>query len=94
MEMNKKNDCCENVNQGITCDVKNCQYHEGDCYCTAHKIAVGPSFATPYAPLLSPRRTDFIFSCKTEQICSVLSFMISQDISERPSTYRQQEPRR
>ncbi|MBO5355298.1 MAG: DUF1540 domain-containing protein [Clostridia bacterium] len=46
MEMNKKKDCCENVNEGITCDVKNCQYHEGDCYCTAEKIAVGPSFAT------------------------------------------------
>ena len=47
MEMNNKpNGCCEHVNNGISCDVKNCQYHEGDCYCTADKIAVGPSFAT------------------------------------------------
>lgn len=46
MENNKKNGCCENVNAGINCDVKNCRYHEGDCYCTADKIVVGPSFAT------------------------------------------------
>ena len=43
----KDNSCCsERVNEGISCDVKNCQYHEGDCYCVAEKIAVGPSFAT------------------------------------------------
>lgn len=36
----------KNVNDGITCDVKNCVYHAGDCYCTANKIAVGPSFAS------------------------------------------------
>ncbi|MBQ9779304.1 MAG: DUF1540 domain-containing protein [Clostridia bacterium] len=40
------NCCSERVNKGISCDVKNCQYHEGDCYCVAQKIAVGPSFAT------------------------------------------------
>ena len=34
------------VNSGISCDVKNCAYHEGDCHCTAEKIAVGPSFAS------------------------------------------------
>ena len=45
MESNKNN-CCGQVNNGISCDVKNCQYHQGDCYCTAEKIAVGPSFAT------------------------------------------------
>ena len=44
MERNDK--CCESINQGITCDVRNCQYHQGDCHCTAEKIAVGPSFAT------------------------------------------------
>ena len=32
--------------QGITCDVKNCVYHDCDTYCTAGQIAVGPSFAT------------------------------------------------
>ena len=32
--------------RGITCDVKNCCYHDGECYCTANKIAVGPSYAT------------------------------------------------
>ena len=46
METMKNKNCCETVNKGISCDVKNCQYHEGDCYCTAEKIAVGPSYAT------------------------------------------------
>ena len=32
--------------KGISCDVRNCVYHDGDCYCTAEKIAVGPSYAT------------------------------------------------
>jgi hypothetical protein len=49
-EMDKKKyGCCDSTQnhiEGILCDVKNCQYHEGDCYCTADKIAVGPSFAT------------------------------------------------
>jgi hypothetical protein len=45
MEKNNMN-CCGEVNKGISCDVKNCQYHQGDCYCVASKIAVGPSFAT------------------------------------------------
>jgi hypothetical protein len=46
MMENKENCCGEKINHGITCDVKNCTYHEGDCHCTAEKIAVGPSFAT------------------------------------------------
>ncbi len=33
-------------NKGVGCDVKNCIYHDGDHYCTAEKIAVGPSYAT------------------------------------------------
>lgn len=33
-------------NKGISCDVRNCVYHEGECSCTAEKVAVGPSFAT------------------------------------------------
>ena len=45
MEMNKKQDCCENVNEGITCDVKNCQYHDCETHCTAKQILVGPSKA-------------------------------------------------
>ncbi len=35
--------------KGIVCDVHNCSYHDGDNYCTADKIAVGPSFATSCA---------------------------------------------
>ncbi len=33
-------------NQGVSCDVKNCVYHDGSCICTAEKINVGPSYAT------------------------------------------------
>ena len=32
--------------KGIKCGVKNCVYHDCDCYCTAEKINVGPSNAT------------------------------------------------
>lgn len=32
--------------KGVVCDVKNCMYHDGDSYCTANRIAVGPSFAS------------------------------------------------
>ncbi len=32
--------------KGVVCDVKNCAHHDGVNYCTAEKIAVGPSFAT------------------------------------------------
>lgn len=35
---------CKHI-RGIACDVKNCAYHEGECYCTADRIAVGPSHA-------------------------------------------------
>jgi Domain of Unknown Function (DUF1540). len=31
--------------RGISCNVKNCVYHDGDAYCTADKINVGPSYA-------------------------------------------------
>lgn len=31
--------------RGIVCDVKNCAYHDGDNFCTANRIQVGPSFA-------------------------------------------------
>ena len=35
---------CKHI-KGVNCDVKNCAYHDGDSYCTADKIAVGPSYA-------------------------------------------------
>jgi len=35
---------CEHI-EGIKCDVKNCAYHSGDCFCTAKQIAVGPGHA-------------------------------------------------
>jgi len=31
--------------QGISCDVKNCTYHDGQHYCTAGQINVGPTHA-------------------------------------------------
>ena len=46
METKEKKGCCGHVNSGITCDVKNCHYHQGECHCTADKIAVGPNYAT------------------------------------------------
>ncbi len=36
-------------NKGISCDVCNCVHHDGECYCTADKISVGPSNATSSA---------------------------------------------
>ena len=36
----------KNHNKGVVCDVHNCAYHDGNNYCTADKIAIGPSFAT------------------------------------------------
>lgn len=40
-------DCA--VNEGIHCDVENCEYHEGECHCTAGMIDVGPQSATSSA---------------------------------------------
>ena len=31
--------------QGISCDVRNCTYHDGQHYCTAGQISVGPAHA-------------------------------------------------
>ncbi len=31
--------------RGITCDVRNCVYHDGDSFCTANRITIGPSYA-------------------------------------------------
>lgn len=38
--------CKCKTNKGVVCDVQNCSYHDGECHCTADRIAVGPSFAT------------------------------------------------
>ena len=32
--------------RGVVCDVKNCVYNDQHSYCTAEKIAVGPTYAT------------------------------------------------
>jgi len=32
--------------KGINCNVVNCAHHDGEGYCTAEKINVGPSYAT------------------------------------------------
>lgn len=31
--------------RGVSCDVVNCAYHDGDSYCTASRITVGPTSA-------------------------------------------------
>jgi len=33
---------------GVQCDVKSCAYHDGDSYCTADRIRVGPFYATAF----------------------------------------------
>ena len=32
--------------RGVSCDVKSCAYHDGESFCTADRINVGPSYAT------------------------------------------------
>ncbi len=49
----EKNECCkEKCLKGVSCDVKNCMYHDGDCKCTAKQISVGPGFASSSADTL------------------------------------------
>ena len=36
-------------NEGISCMVKNCAYHDGECYCMTREISVGPSHASTSA---------------------------------------------
>ncbi len=31
--------------KGVICDVKNCVYHDGDGFCTANRIKIGPEYA-------------------------------------------------
>lgn len=42
---NEKTEKSGKTIKGITCDVRNCVYHDCDNCCTAGKIAVGPSYA-------------------------------------------------
>lgn len=35
--------------KGISCDVRNCVYHDCETYCTAKQITVGPSNAVSSA---------------------------------------------
>lgn len=45
MNDSTKNGCgCKHI-KGINCSVKECAYHDGECYCTAEQINVGPSNA-------------------------------------------------
>ncbi len=45
MSYNKGCGCDPKHIKGINCAVKNCVYHDGECYCTAEHINVGPSDA-------------------------------------------------
>ncbi len=31
--------------KGVVCDVKMCEYHDGNAYCAATRITIGPSSA-------------------------------------------------
>lgn len=42
----KNGECHDTPIRGISCDVKNCAYHEGECHCCAPRISVGPCNAT------------------------------------------------
>ncbi|MBQ8175228.1 MAG: DUF1540 domain-containing protein [Clostridia bacterium] len=44
METYNQDHKCKPI-KGITCDVKNCMYHDKENCCTAGEIAVGPSYA-------------------------------------------------
>ncbi len=46
MEDNNCKRTTEKHIKGISCDVNNCYYHDGECHCTASQISVGPAFAT------------------------------------------------
>ena len=45
-EVKKENGKSGKHLKGVACDVRNCSFHDGDSYCTANRIAVGPSFAS------------------------------------------------
>ena len=60
---NKEGRCCgsKEVIKGITCDVKNCQYHDSDNKCMAGHIIVGPGSASTSSETLCAT-----FKTKTE----------------------------
>jgi len=43
--MDTINSILKDKNEGITCSVDNCTYHEGTDCCVAKKIHVGPNYA-------------------------------------------------
>ena len=45
---NEQKNCCDHI-KGISCDVKNCVHHDGETYCAAECLAVGPSHANTSA---------------------------------------------
>ncbi|MBE6700522.1 MAG: DUF1540 domain-containing protein [Ruminococcaceae bacterium] len=45
----KTNNCAKNPNQGISCMVKNCVYHDGEKNCMTKEISVGPHHANSSA---------------------------------------------
>lgn len=46
MDTNKSSEKTGKHLKGVSCDVKNCAFHDGDSYCAANRIAVGPSYAS------------------------------------------------
>ena len=47
-EKKYQTECCDAKKhvKGISCDVKNCVYHDGKCDCYAGTVYVGPKDAT------------------------------------------------
>lgn len=45
MKQNKESTKTGKHLKGVACDVKNCAFHDGESYCAANRIAVGPSYA-------------------------------------------------
>lgn len=45
MKQNKESTKAGKHLKGVACDVKNCAFHDGESYCAANRIAVGPSYA-------------------------------------------------
>ena len=45
----KNGSCAKKHNEGISCMVKNCAYHDGERYCMTKEISVGPNHANTSA---------------------------------------------
>ena len=52
-------------NKGVSCDVTNCVYHDGESHCTAERINVGPTYATSC--------TDTVSKVSACVVCSAIS---------------------